>query len=148
MRISIGSDHRGVKLRAELVDALKAAGNEVADEGTFQTESMDYPDVAEVVAGKVCKGEAERGILICATGVGMSIAANKVAGVRAAVIQDEAVAKLSRQHNNLNVLCLPGDALSTDAATSLVKTWLSTEFEGGRHARRLEKISHLEQHQG
>lgn len=147
MRISIGSDHRGVQLKSDLVAALQAAGNEVSDEGTFQAESMDYPDIAEVVGDKVSKGEAERGILICATGVGMSIAANKIAGVRAAVIQDPEVAKLSRQHNNLNVLCLPGDVLSKEDAASLVNTWLTTEFEGGRHARRLEKITKIESHQ-
>jgi ribose 5-phosphate isomerase B len=144
MRISIGADHRGHQLKAKLIPWLKAEGYEVTDEGAATTDSVDYPDYAAKVAEKVAHGEADRGILVCATGVGMCITANKVHGVRATTCADEDVARLSRQHNDVNVLCLSGDRLDEPAAKRILDIWLETEFEGGRHARRVEKIADLE----
>lgn len=144
MRISIGSDHRGLALKEQLLPLLRSLGHEVSDEGTNQSGSVDYPDFAALVAGKVSKQEVDRGILVCGTGVGMAIAANKFPGVRATIVPDERVAKLCRQHNNVNVLCLSEDQVAQ--APGLVTTWLTTEFEGGRHANRLEKITRCEQH--
>lgn len=148
MRIAVGSDHRGVNIRAKILDSLARLDQEVIDVGAFDDQSVDYPDVAAMVAEKVSKGEADRGILICGTGLGMSIAANKFPGVRAAPCYDDLTAELSRRHNDLNVLCLSGDILGERAVDRLVKIWLNTEFEGGRHARRVEKISLLEQPNG
>jgi ribose 5-phosphate isomerase B len=125
----------------ELVASL---GHEVADEGTDSEESIDYPDIATAVSSKVTSGQADRGILICGTGIGMAIAANKFDGVRAAPIHDEITAEMSRRHNDVNVLCLSGDMLGERNIDQLVQIWLDTEFEGGRHARRLDKISDLE----
>jgi len=147
MRIAVGSDHRGVELRAKLVELLGRLGQHVVDAGSY-TEDDDYPDVAALVARKVSGGEVDRGILICGTGLGMCIVANKVPGVRAAPCYDELTAELSRRHNDLNVLCLFGDTLNDKTADRLVEVWLETPFEGGRHARRLEKISALEQGNG
>jgi ribose 5-phosphate isomerase B len=144
MRISIGADHRGFALKQQLVPWLRTEGYEVTDEGAATTESVDYPDYAAKVAHKVAQGEADRGILVCATGVGMCITANKVHGVRATTVADEDVARLSRQHNDVNVVCLSGDRLDSPSAQRIVETWLETEFEGGRHARRVEKIADLE----
>ena len=140
MRISIGSDHRGYHLKCRLVTLLRSLGHDVTDEGTDSAESVDYPDFAVRVARKVSDHEVGRGILICGTGIGMTIAANKFPGVRAAPCYDELTAELSRRHNDLNVLCLSADMLSDRLADRLVETWLTTEFEGGRHARRVEKI--------
>ena len=140
MRISIGSDHRGYHLKSRLVTLLRSLGHDVTDEGTESAESVDYPDFAARVARKVSDHEVGRGILICGTGIGMTIAANKFPGVRAAPCYDELTAELSRRHNDLNVLCLSADMLSDRLADRLVETWLTTEFEGGRHARRVEKI--------
>ena len=147
MRISIGGDHRGFHLKQVLVPWLRSAGHEVTDEGAATTDSVDYPDYAAKVAHRVAHGEADRGILVCATGVGMCITANKVHGVRATTVADEEVARLSRQHNDVNVLCLSGDRLEPPAAQRIVEVWLDTEFEGGRHARRVEKIADLELHE-
>lgn len=144
MRISIGADHRGLALKQHLVPWLRSEGYDVTDEGAATTDSVDYPDYAAKVAHKVAHGEADRGILVCATGVGMCITANKVHGVRATTCADEDVARLSRQHNDVNVVCLSGDRLDEPAARRVVQTWLETEFEGGRHARRVEKIADLE----
>ena len=145
MRIAIGADHRGYPLKQRLIPWLKAEGYEVTDEGAASTDSVDYPDYASKVAHRVSNGQADRGILVCATGVGMCITANKVHGVRATTVADEYVARLSRQHNDVNVICLSGDRLDEQAAQRIVDTWLETEFEGGRHAVRVEKISDLEQ---
>jgi len=147
MRIAVGSDHRGVELRAKLVELLGRLGQHVVDAGSYG-EDDDYPDVAALVARKVSSGDVDRGILICGTGLGMCIVANKMPGVRAAPCYDELTAELSRRHNDLNVLCLSGDTLNEDVADRLVKVWLETPFEGGRHARRLGKISALEQGNG
>lgn len=145
MRIAVGSDHRGVVMRGKIVQFLNKLGQEVVDVGTTENQSVDYPDVAAVVARKVSKNEVDRGILICGTGLGMAIVANKFPGVRAAPCHDSVTAELSRRHNDLNVLCLSGDILGERLADRLVETWLNTEFEGGRHQRRVEKVKAIEQ---
>ena len=144
MRIAVGSDHRGVAMRARVIDVLNNLGQEVEDVGTKGDQSVDYPDVAAVVAGKVSRGEVDRGILVCGTGLGMAIVANKFPGVRAAPCHDSVTAELSRRHNDLNVLCLSGDILGERLIDRLVETWLNTEFEGGRHQRRVEKVKAIE----
>ncbi len=144
MRIDVASDHRGVDLKRKVIATLQAAGHDVTDDGADGTESVDYPDLASIVAGKVSQGEADRGILICGTGIGMAIAANKFPGVRAAPCTDEVTAEISRRHNDLNVLCLSADLLSPRVVERMVQVWIDTEFEGGRHARRLEKIKEIE----
>ncbi|HEY2411706.1 MAG TPA: ribose 5-phosphate isomerase B [Pirellulaceae bacterium] len=147
MRISIGADHRGYKLKQQLIPWLQSQGYDVADEGAETTDSVDYPDYALKVANKVSSGQADRGILVCATGVGMCITANKVHGVRATTVADTDVARLSRQHNDVNVICLSGDKLNEPSAEQILDTWLETEFEGGRHAVRVEKIADIEHEQ-
>ena len=144
MRISIGSDHRGFGAKTRLVELLANLGHDVVDVGTDSSESIDYPDIASLVAGEVSKQTVDRGILICGTGIGMAVAANKFAGVRAHAIHDEVTAEMSRRHNDLNVLCLSGDMNSQSNLDRLVELWLNTEFEGGRHARRVDKISEME----
>ena len=145
MRIAIGNDHRGAEVKSKVVRVLTQLGHEVVDDGPNDGESVDYPDYASVVAHRVAEGDADRGILICGTGIGMSIAANKVPGVRAATVEDEVTAEISRRHNDLNVLCLSADLLGHRNIDRVIEVWLSTEFEGGRHARRIAKISELEQ---
>lgn len=145
MRVSIGSDHRGIHVKAKLILLLKELGHNVDDVGTNDDASVDYPDYAKAVADQVSAGESERGILICGTGIGMSIAANKVSGVRAANCHDENTAELSRRHNDANVLCLSSGLDDEQRLPHLVKIWLDTEFEGGRHARRVEKIAALDE---
>ena len=148
MRIAVGSDHRGVEMRHKIVSLLSQLGQEVVDIGTRDPNPVDYPDVAAAVAGRVSRGEVERGILICGSGLGMCIAANKFPGVRAAPCHDDLTAEMSRRHNDLNVLCLSGDILGDRLVDRLVSIWLNTEFEGGRHARRVKKIAELEQPNG
>jgi ribose 5-phosphate isomerase B len=144
MKVAIASDHRGYHLKEKVISLLKAKGHEVIDDGPSTDASVDYPDFAALVARKVSNGEVERGILICGTGIGMAISANKFPGVRAAACVDEVTAELSRRHNDLNVLCLSGDLLSSRSTERLVEIWMDTEFEGGRHERRVEKIHQLE----
>lgn len=144
MRISFASDHRGVAIKGRLVQRLNDVGYEVFDEGTDCDDAVDYPDFAEIVAGKVSRLEVDRGILICGTGIGMAIAANKFPGVRAASCYDEVMVELSRRHNDVNVLCLPGDLIGDRPIDDLVLMWLRTEFEGGRHNRRIKKIQKIE----
>jgi ribose 5-phosphate isomerase B len=139
MRIAIGSDHRGHHVKIKLLQVLERLGHNVIVEGD-DSPSIDYPDVAFAVGRRVSDGEADRGILICGTGIGMAIAANKFKGVRAAAVYDEMLAEMSRRHNNANVLCLPGDLLGERNLDRLIDIWLNTEFEGGRHARRVAKI--------
>jgi ribose 5-phosphate isomerase B len=148
MRIAVGSDHRGLDLRAKLIGFLQGLGQEVVDLGTYDAQEVDYPDVAAQVARKVASREVDRGILVCGTGVGMCIAANKVPGVRAAPCHDDITAEISRRHNDLNVLCLSGDLLGEKLADRLVEIWLKTPFDGGRHARRNQKIAAMETHNG
>ena len=135
-------------MRAKIVELLATLGQEVVDVGSFEDQPVDYPDVAAAVARRVSAGEVERGILICGTGLGMSITANKFPGVRAAPCYDDLTAELSRRHNDLNVLCLSGDMLGDRLVDHLVEIWLKTQFEGGRHARRVRKIAQMESRNG
>ncbi len=144
MRIAIGADHAGYALKETLVAYMREQGLEVLDFGTHGPDSVDYPDYARVVAEAVARGEADFGVLICGTGIGMSIAANKVPGVRAAAISDVYSARMSRAHNDANILCMGGRVVGPGLAIEILETWLRTPFEGGRHARRLEKIRQLE----
>jgi ribose 5-phosphate isomerase B len=135
-------------MRGKLVELLVRLGQEVVDIGSHGIEAVDYPDIAAEVGRKVSAGEVDRGILICGSGLGMCIAANKISGVRAAPCYDDVTAELSRRHNDLNVLCLSGDMLGDRLVDRLVEIWLNTPFDGGRHARRLAKISAMESHNG
>lgn len=144
MKIALGSDHRGVETATLLAEQLQRAGHETVVFGPPEGESCDYPEQAYKVGVRVANGEADRGVLICGTGIGMSLAANKVKGVRAAVVHDELTAQLSRSHNDANVVCLSGDLLGHHLIEKLVEVFLKSEFEGGRHARRVEKIMAIE----
>lgn len=144
MRIAIASDHRGYHLKEKVISMLRSKGHEVIDDGTLNDESVDYPDFAAIVAEKVGSGQIDRGVLICGTGIGMAIAANKFAGVRAAACNDEVTAEMSRRHNDANILCLSADLLSPRVVERMIEIWIDTEFEGGRHMRRVEKIRELE----
>jgi len=139
-RIPIGSDHAGYEMKQALIADLTDLGFEVEDVGTHSTESTDYPDYAHPVAREVADGIAERGVLLCGTGLGMSYAANRHAGVRAAVAWSPEVARLSREHNDANVLVLPARCIDLGTARSILRTWLDTRFAGGRHQRRVDKI--------
>jgi len=140
----IASDHGGIELKEAIKGALTSRGLSLQDLGTISTESVDYPDFGEKVARAVSSGSAERGILICGTGIGMSIVANKFPGVRAALVTDEFTAQMSREHNDANILVLGGRVLDSEEASRLVAIWLDTRFEGGRHQRRLDKIAEIE----
>ena len=140
MNISIGADHGGVELRSVLVEALCEWGHTVFDHGTKDKQSVDYPDYAKMVGEDVASGKAEFGILICKTGIGMSIAANKVGGIRAALVSSEEQAVLSRRHNDANVICFGAKYVTPASSKLLTKVFLKTSFEGGRHRRRLNKI--------
>jgi ribose 5-phosphate isomerase B len=144
MKIAVASDHRGVSVRTRVLDIIRDMGHDGVDFGANGEESVDYPDYASKVGNAVSIGDADRGILICGTGIGMCIVANKYDGVRAAPVHDDITAAISRQHNDLNVLCLSADLISDQALDRIIETWLKTEFEGGRHARRLEKVSKIE----
>lgn len=144
MKIAISSDHRGYKAKQRIIEFLRHDQHEVDDCGCDNDESCDYPDMAKLAAGHVSKGDVDRAILICGTGLGMSIAANKLRGVRAALCHDELTAQFSRKHNDANVLCLPADLIGDQLISQIVKCWLGTKFEGGRHARRIEKIESIE----
>jgi ribose 5-phosphate isomerase B len=144
MKVAIGSDHAGFELKEMISNIVKEMGNEVIDMGTGSSCSVDYPDYAEAVADAVSKGKVERGILICGTGIGMSIVANKFKNVRAALCNDIFTAKMSRLHNDANILCLGGKIIGKDLAKEIVHIWFSTHFEGGRHEKRLEKINLIE----
>ncbi|MCA9064057.1 MAG: ribose 5-phosphate isomerase B [Planctomycetaceae bacterium] len=144
MKIGIASDHRGVQMKSRLVQLLESLDCEVEDFGPYDSQSVDYPDYAALVARGVSQGQLDRGILICGTGIGMSITANKFAGVRAAACHDSVTAEYSRLHNDLNVICLSANQLSDQLAEQVIRIWLKTEFDAGRHARRLEKIAQLE----
>ncbi len=145
MRIAIGSDHRGFEAKRRIKSQLVGMGHEVVDVGTESRDSVDYPDMAFEVAKAIGAGQVERGILICGTGIGMAIAANKVHGVRAAPCHDSITAEMSRRHNDANVLCLSADLLGEELIDRMVRIWLDTAFEGGRHARRVEKITRIEE---
>ena len=144
MRIAIGSDHRGFGLKEALKELLAELGHDWVDFGCQTEEPVDYPDIARPLAEAVATGEYERGILICGSGVGMSIAANKVKGIRAALCENSFTARLARRHNDANVLCLGSWCIGQGLAEDIVRVFLSEDFEGGRHARRLEKIRAIE----
>lgn len=144
MRIAIGADHAGYTLKEALVAYMRERGIEVIDFGTHGPDSADYPDYARMVAEAVARRGADFGVLICGTGIGMSIAANKVPGIRAAAVSDVYSARMSRAHNDANILCLGGRVVGPGLAIEILEAWLRTPFEGGRHARRLEKIRQLE----
>ncbi|MDX2181386.1 MAG: ribose 5-phosphate isomerase B [Bryobacteraceae bacterium] len=145
MKIALGADHAGFALKEQLRERLKAKGHEVLDVGTTSTESTDYPDFAEDVAHRVAKGDCDRGLLVCSTGVGMSIAANKVNGIRAALAYNEDEVRLTRAHNDANVLALSAKYTDAESADKLVEIFLNTPFDGGRHERRVNKIKKLEE---
>lgn len=147
MKIAVGADHAGFRLKERLKQDLLAKGHQVLDEGTDSEQSTDYPDYARAVADDVVNGRAERGILVCSSGVGMSIAANKVRGIRAALGTHPEEVALTRSHNDANVLTLGAKWLAAEDAGKLIDVFLSTEFEGGRHARRTGKIQTIEEAQ-
>ncbi len=144
MKIAIGSDHRGYMAKEKIKTLLADLGYEVIDFGTNSTKAYDYPDAAVPVAKAVVEGKAERAILICGTGLGVSISANKICGIRAALCHDELTAQMSRQHNDANVLCLAADLIGEALLRRIVEVWLETAFEGGRHLRRVKKIMEIE----
>jgi ribose 5-phosphate isomerase B len=144
MKIAIASDHAGLSLKIELVEVLQARGDRVEDLGTYSGESVDYPDFASQVARAVGKGKVERGVLVCGTGIGMSIVANKHRGVRAAVCTSDFEARMARAHNDANVLCVGQRVVGPGLARSILEAFLDTEFEGGRHEKRLQKIRDVE----
>lgn len=148
MRIAIASDHAGFALKESLRRKLLDEGHEVLDFGTNSLESCDYPDFAQAAAREVAAGRCDRGILVCYTGIGMAMAANKVAGVRAAPVEREEEVQLTRQHNDANVLALGAKFVGEEQAAALVDIFLNTEFQGGRHARRVAKIMQIEQAAG
>ena len=145
MKIAIGADHAAFAEKAAVREHLKAAGHEVHDLGTDTEASCDYPDFAYLVARAVANGEAERGLLVCGTGVGMAMTANKVPGVRAAVCESAQTVEMTRRHNDANVLCLGARVLPLEQITALTDLFLATDFEGGRHARRVGKIGVVEE---
>ncbi|MBZ5530326.1 MAG: ribose 5-phosphate isomerase B [Acidobacteriia bacterium] len=145
MKIALGADHAGYELKDKIKRYLQQKGLEVLDEGTFSSESVDYPDYARLVARDVSERRASLGILVCGSGIGMAMAANKIAGIRAVNASSEQEAQLSREHNNANVLTLGARILPQDQALSIVDKWLATPFAGGRHERRVEKMGALDQ---
>lgn len=144
MKIIIGSDHGGIHLKEVLKQHLAERGIDVSDAGTYTEDSCDYPDIALKVCREIAKGNAERGVLVCGTGIGMSMAANKVDGIRAALCGDVFSAAMSREHNDANVICLGERVLGSGLAVRILDTWLDTEFAGGRHERRVNKIMDIE----
>jgi ribose 5-phosphate isomerase B len=144
MRIAIGCDHRGLNLKGAIIELLSQLGHDCEDFGCYDTTSVDYPDIARQAAQALTQGRVQHAILICGTGIGMSIAANKVRGIRAARCQDTFSARRSRAHNDANVLCLGEEVVGEGLAKDIVTAYLSTDFEGDRHARRLDKIRALE----
>ncbi len=147
MKIALACDHGGFRLKEVIKSYLEELGIEYVDYGTFSEESVDYPDFAYKAARGIVTGETDRGIFICGTGIGISIAANKVRGIRAALCYNIYAAEMSRRHNDSNVLCLGGRVLGDELAKRIVKTWLETPFEGGRHQRRVDKIAQIEKNE-
>ncbi len=145
MKITIGSDHGAVELKEEVKKVLaEFDGISVKDIGTFGKESVDYPDIAEKVCAEVVSGAADRGIVLCGTGIGISISANKIKGIRCALCNEIYSAKMSREHNNANVLAMGGRVIGSEVAGQIVRTWITADFAGGRHERRVNKIMALE----
>ena len=145
MKVAVANDHRGLEAKEQIKAIIEELGHECIDFGTNNEGPVDYPDLAYTAATAVSKKEVDMAILICGTGIGMCIAANKVHGVRAALCYDELNARISRQHNNANVLCLSGDLLGSQVLRKIVEVWLTTEFAGGRHQRRVNKITAIEE---
>ncbi len=146
MQVAIGSDHGGFRLKTEIINYLQEQGLDYHDFGTYSTDSVDYPDFARAVAEAVAAGKFERGILCCGTGIGVSIAANKVAGIRAALCHDTFSARMAREHNMANIITLGERVIGTGLARDIVATWLNAKFAGGRHVQRLEKITAMERY--
>ena len=142
--IAIGADHGGFELKNKIVKWLLDNGYDIKDFGIYENKSVDYPDIAEVVCKSIISGECDRGILVCGTGIGISIAANKIKGIRAAVCGDIYSAAMTKRHNNANVITLGGRVVGEDVGIEIVKAWLTNEFEGGRHQNRIDKITNLE----
>ncbi|MGC9021930.1 MAG: ribose 5-phosphate isomerase B [Dissulfurimicrobium sp.] len=142
MKIAIGADHGGFDLKETLKDIIKGLGHEIKDIGCYSKEPVNYPEIGRMVVGLVASGMAERGILICGTGIGMSIMANRTRGIRAALCHEIYTARMSREHNDANILCMGGRVVGPAIAEEMVKCWLSTQFAGGRHACRLAMIDH------
>jgi len=147
MKIAVGSDHRGFEAKQLIKAIVTELGHDCTDVGTNDNNPVDYPDFAYAAATAVSKKEADRAILVCATGLGMSIAANKIKGIRAALCHDELSAQISRDHNDANVLCVSGDQIGQVLLRKIVEVWLNTEFSGGRHQRRVKKITAIEEGQ-
>lgn len=145
-RIAIGCDHRGITLKKTIVPLLQNTGYTCQDFGSYNTDPVDYPDIARKVGEAIASGGFDQGILICDTGIGMSIAANKIKGIRAALCCNAFSAQRARQHNDANILCLRADDIDTESALEITETFLATDFEGGRHIRRVNKITALEGH--
>lgn len=145
MRVAVSADHRGTSMLSHIELMLQQMGCEVVELGACSSKMSDYPDMAYPVARAVADGAADRGILVCGSGIGMCIAANKVKGVRAALVHDEIGAEMSRRHNDANVLCLAADLMGIRIIERVVQVWLNTAFEGGRHARRVAKINAIEE---
>ncbi|MGD0785461.1 MAG: ribose 5-phosphate isomerase B [Sedimentisphaerales bacterium] len=145
MKVAVANDHRGIEAKEQIKAIVTELGHECVDFGTNAEGPVDYPDLAYLAANAVSKKEVDMAILVCGTGIGMCIAANKVHGVRAALCYDELNARISRQHNDSNVLCLSGDLLGSQVLRKIVEVWLSTPFAGGRHQRRVNKIAAIEQ---
>jgi len=145
MKIVVGSDHRGFEAKQQVKAIITQLGHECIDVGTTDSNPVDYPDLAYSAAMAVSERRADRAILACSTGIGMSIAANKIKGIRAAICHDELNARISRDHNDANVLCISGDQVGEVLLRKIVEVWLSTEFSGGRHQRRVNKIAAIEE---
>jgi len=145
MKLAIACDHRGYEAKELIKGLVQRLGHEVEDFGAHESKSCDYPDFAIPAAKSVSSGQADRGILICGSGIGMSITANKIKNIRAALCHDEMTAQMSRKHNNANVLCLPAMLINDPLITRIVDIWLNTEFEGGRHDRRVQKMMAAEE---
>ncbi len=144
MKIAVGCDHGGFVLKEDVINCLKARGIEVVDCGTNSTDSVDYPVFGEKVARLVAKGECDKGIVMCGTGIGISIAANKVKGIRCALCHDEYTAKMTAMHNNSNILAMGGRVVNPEMAVRILESWLDTPFEGGRHISRVNMFSEIE----
>lgn len=144
MKIAIGCDHGGIVLKPAVIKALTELGAEVVDLGTYDESSVDYPVYGLKVAEAVASGDCDAGVLMCGTGIGISISANKVKGIRAAVVTNEFMAEMTKRHNNANIIALGGRVVTPEQAESIVKAWFTTEYEGGRHQRRLDMIADIE----
>ena len=143
MRIAVGSDHAGFAMKESLAQDLRELGHDVVDCGTYSTERVDYPDFGAAVGRAVASGGAEGGVCVCGSGIGIGMAANKIAGVRAATVWDATSARLAREHNNANVICIGERLVGSEVAAAALQAWLDADFEGGRHVARVKKIDNL-----